>query len=78
MDILYFPLARSLGMANRSWASWGVGLVLLLVVGIVAFWFVRVLVGITVTLVKLGLILAVGLALVYVGKELYDGWSRAG
>lgn len=65
-------------MVNRSLPTWGIGLVLLVVAGFVALWLVRILIGVTVTLVKLGLIVAVGLALVYVVRELYDGWSRAG
>lgn len=65
-------------MVNRPWTLWGVGLIVLIFVGIATFWFVNLLVGLTVTLLKIGLIAAVGLALVYAGKELYDGWSRAG
>ena len=65
-------------MVNRTLTTWGIGLVLLLVVGFVALWFIRILIGVTTLLVKLGVIVAVGLALVYVVRELYDGWSRAG
>ena len=65
-------------MVSRKLTSWGIGLVLLVVVGYVMLWFFRILIGITVTLVKLATIVAIGLALVYVVRELYDGWSRAG
>jgi len=65
-------------MVNRKLTTWGIGLVLLVVVGAVMLWFVRVLIGVTAVLVKLGIIVAVGLAIVYVVRELYDGWSRAG
>lgn len=65
-------------MVNRPWTTWGVGLIVLIIVGIAVFWFVNLLVGFAVVILKLGLIAVVGLALVYAGKELYDGWSRAG
>lgn len=65
-------------MVNRTLTTWGIGLVLLLVVGFVALWFIRILIGVTTVLVKLGVIVVIGLALVYVVRELYDGWSRAG
>lgn len=65
-------------MATRKLTTWGIGLVLMFVVGFIALWFIRVIIGVTAALVKLGIVVAVGLALVYVVRELYDGWSRAG
>ena len=65
-------------MGNRNLTRWAIAAIALVIAGAVALWVIRIVIGITVTLIKLGVIVAVALVALYVVRELYAGWSRAG
>ena len=77
-DGLYSALVRPDGMGNRNLTRWAIAAIALVIAGAVALWVIRIVIGITVTLIKLGVIVAVALVALYVVRELYAGWSRAG